>query len=159
MQEKALKNCLFVLATALAGVCHAMEVDGVAAQVDAATILKSDVISEMRRAGLSPDRYSAVLEEMIERKLILKAAAESKMTIQDWVVENRIRDIITRAFEGDRNRLMETLAQQKVSYPEWRQRLLDDMIVGAMRWQMVDKTVAASPQPCVKSSPTTLGDT
>lgn len=145
MQEKALKNCLFVLATALAGVCHAMEVDGVAAQVDAATILKSDVISEMRRAGLSPDRYSAVLEEMIERKLILKAAAESKMTIQDWVVENRIRDIITRAFEGDRNRLMETLAQQKVSYPEWRQRLLDDMIVGAMRWQMVDKTVAASP--------------
>ncbi len=134
-----------VAAVAVAVACHAVEVDGIAAQVDSATILKSEVVAEMRRAGLSADRYGAVLEEMIERKLILKAAKDSKMTIQDWVVENRIRDIITRAFEGDRNRLMETLAQQKVSYPEWRQRLLDDMIVGAMRWQMVDKNVVASP--------------
>lgn len=134
-----------VAAVAVAMACHAVEVDGIAAQVDSATILKSEVVAEMRRAGLSADRYGAVLEEMIERKLILKAAKDSKMTIQDWVVENRIRDIITRAFEGDRNRLMETLAQQKVSYPEWRQRLLDDMIVGAMRWQMVDKNVVASP--------------
>ena len=146
MQEKSIKKGLAVLAAAaLAGACHAVEVDGIAAQVDSATILKSDVVMEMRRAGISPDRYKAVLDEMIERKLILKAAGESKMTIQDWVVENRIRDIITRAFEGDRNRLMESLAQQKVSYPEWRQRLLDDMIVGAMRWQIVDKNVAASP--------------
>ena len=146
MQEKAFKNGLFAIATvAFAGMCGAVEVDGIAAQVDSATILRSDVVTEMRRAGLSPDRYSAVLDEMIERKLILKAANESKMTIQDWVVENRIRDIITRAFDGDRNRLMESLAQQKVSYPEWRQRLLDDMIVGAMRWQIVDKNVAASP--------------
>ena len=146
MQEKAFKNGLFAIAAvAFAGMCGAVEVDGIAAQVDSATILRSDVVTEMRRAGLSPDRYNAVLDEMIERKLILKAANESKMTIQDWVVENRIRDIITRAFDGDRNRLMESLAQQKVSYPEWRQRLLDDMIVGAMRWQIVDKNVAASP--------------
>ena len=145
MQEKVLK-CLFAaVAAAGAMACGAIEVDGVAAQVDSATILKSDVVAEMRRAGLSPDRYKAVLDEMIERKLILKAARESKMTIQEWVVENRIRDIITRVFDGDRNRLMETLAQQKSSYPEWRQRLLDDMIVNAMRWQMVDKNVTASP--------------
>ena len=145
MHRKALKRGLVIFAAAFGGVCNAVEVDGMAAQVDTATILKSDIVAEMRRAGLPADRYKAVLEEMIERKLILKAAKESKMTIQDWVVENRIRDIITRAFDGDRNRLMESLAQQKVSYPEWRQRLLDDMIVGAMRWQIVDKTVAASP--------------
>jgi len=140
-----MKSLLMIAAVALAGVCSAVEIDGVAAQVDTATILKSEVIAEMRRAGLPPNRYNAVLEEMIERKLILKAAKESKMTIQEWVVENRIRDIITNAFDGDRNRLMETLANQKVSYPEWRQRLLDDMVVSAMRWQLVDKTVAASP--------------
>ncbi len=145
MQEKGLKTLLAAVVATAAISCVAVEVDGIAAQVDSSTILRSDVLMEMRRAGLSPDRYKAVLEEMIERKLILKAASASKMTIQEWVVENRIRDIITRVFDGDRNRLMETLAQQKSSYPEWRQRLLDDMIVNAMRWQMVDKNVSASP--------------
>ena len=140
-----MKKLFMIAAAALAGACGAVEIDGIAAQVDTATILKSEVVTEMRRAGLPLNRYNAVLEEMIERKLILKAAKESKMTIQEWVVENRIRDIITNAFDGDRNRLMETLASQKLSYPEWRQRLLDDMVVSAMRWQLVDKNVAASP--------------
>ena len=140
------KGYVSVLACfALAGVSMAAEVDGIAAKVNEAVILKSDVAIEMRRAGLSADRYSAVLEEMIERKLILKAASESKMTMQEWVIENRIREIIAKAFGGDRNRLMETLAQQKIAYPEWRQRMLDDMIVSAMRWQTIDKNIVASP--------------
>jgi parvulin-like peptidyl-prolyl isomerase len=37
------------------------------------------------------------------------------------------------------------LAGQKVSYPEWRKRMRDDMVVAAMRWQMVDKNVNPSP--------------
>jgi len=140
-----IKTCIVAFCAAIACACGAVEVDGIAAKVNSAVILKSDVVLEMRRAGLSPDRYTAVLEEMIERKLILKAAAESKMTMQEWVIENRIREIIARAFGGDRNRLMETLAQQKISYPEWRQRMVDDMIVSAMRWQMIDKNMVASP--------------
>lgn len=144
--NRQIKSRFVLLCAALAaGACCAVEVDGIAAKVNESVILKSDVILEMRRAGLSPDRYSEVLNEMIERKLILKAASESKMTMQEWVIENRIREIIQRAFDGDRNKLMETLAQQKVSYPEWRQRMLDDMIVSAMRWQTIDKNIVASP--------------
>lgn len=123
----------------------AVEVDGVAARVGSAVILKSDVIGEMRRAGMDESRYGEVRNEMIDRELILKAAIDSKMTLQDWMVENRIREIIARAFDGDRNKLMETLAKQKVSYPEWYKRMKDDMMVSAMRWQIVDKNVVASP--------------
>lgn len=142
-----LSHRTFLLAAALAaaGVAPALEVDGVAAKVNADVILKSDVVNEMRRAGAGPERYSAVLNEMIERRLIVKAAAEAKMTMQDWVVENRVREIVDRAFAGDRNRLMEALAKQKVTYPEWRRRLLDDLTVSAMRWQTVDKNVVVSP--------------
>ena len=145
MKSKVKKRFLALCVVAIAGACGAVEIDGIAAKVNSSVILKSDVILEMRRAGLSADRYDAVLKEMIERKLILKAASESKMTMQEWVVENRIREIIQRGFGGDRNKLMETLAQQKISYPEWRQRMLDDMIVSAMRWQVVDKNMVASP--------------
>lgn len=145
MKSKVKTRFLALCVVAIAGACGAVEIDGIAAKVNSSVILKSDVILEMRRAGLSADRYDAVLKEMIERKLILKAASESKMTMQEWVVENRIREIIQRGFGGDRNKLMESLAQQKISYPEWRQRMLDDMIVSAMRWQVVDKNMVASP--------------
>ena len=87
----------------------ALEVDGVAAKVGSETILRSDVYDEMRRMGAKDDsRYAEVRNEMIDRKLILKAAADAKMTMQEWVVENRVREIVGKAFGGDRSRLIET---------------------------------------------------
>ena len=123
----------------------AVEVDGIAVRVGSSVILKSDVVGEMRRAGVGPDRYAMVRGEMIERELMLKAAAMAKLQMQDWVVENRVREIVTTVFGGDMNKFKATLAKDRVTFPEWRQRLKDDMVVAAIRWQMVDKTVSASP--------------
>ncbi len=124
----------------------AVDVDGVAARVGSDSILRSDVIEELRRGGPQNARsYSETLNWLIERKLILRAAAESKMTMQEWVVENRVREIVNRAFGGDRNKLIESLGQQKLSYPEWYAKVKEDLIVGAMRWNVVDKNTAASP--------------
>ena len=132
----------FLLSTSTA---KAVEVDGIAARVGSQTILKSEVYEEMRRQHADTFAYSRVRDEMVDRRLILKAAQEAKMTMQDWVVENRIREIVQRSFGGDRNKLMDALAKQRVSYPEWRQRMKDDMVVGGMRWQMVDKNVDSTP--------------
>ena len=125
---------------------RAVEIDGVAARVGTETILKSDVAEEMRRMGLrDPSRYEEVRNEMIDRKLILKAAADAKMTLQDWVVENRMREIVDKAFDGDRNKLIEALGRQRISYPEWQARMKEDMIVTAMRWNVIGKNATASP--------------
>lgn len=123
----------------------AVEIDGVAATVGTETILKSDVLQEMRRLRASANSFDEIRSQLIDRKLILRAAADAKVTMQDWVVENRIREIITRAFGGDRNQLMAMLSQQKVSYPEWRARIREDLIVAAMRWNVVEKNVTARP--------------
>jgi len=143
--KSILRISLFAFSFSLALCASAAEVDAIAAKVNSDVILKSDVISEMRHSRTSSDNYVEVRNEMIERKLILKAALESKMTIQDWVIESRVREIIQRAFDGDRNRLMETLAREKVPYTEWYQRLKDDMTVSAMRWQIVEKNCVPSP--------------
>ena len=136
-------NSLFVISTSTA---HAVEVDGVAATVGTDSILRSDVLNEIARAGTpGPPEYADVLNRMIERKLILKAAQESKMTIQEWVVENRVREIVNRSFGGDRNKLIETLGKQQVSYPEWYAKTKEDIVIGAMRWNVIDKNVTASP--------------
>lgn len=124
---------------------RAVEVDALAAMVGTDAILKSDVYQELRRMHADESFYSTCLQSLIDRKLILQAAVESKMTMQDWVVESRIREIIDRSFEGDRNKLMETLSLQKVSYPEWRQRMKDDMLVAAMHWNVIDKNAVVRP--------------
>ena len=123
----------------------AVEIDGVAATVGGETILKSEVRSEMRRSGLSPDRFNETLNALVERKLVIRAAAQAKMTIQDWVVDNRVREIVESAFGGDRNRLSAALAKEKIPYAEWRDRVKDDLVAAAMRWNIVEKNVSASP--------------
>lgn len=142
-----MKTALAVLAALLGAAAWAAEVDGVAARVGAATILRSDVVDEMRRAHITdPSRFNEVRNELIDRKLILQAAGEAKMSLQDWVVENNIRAIINRSFGGDRNRLMAQLSSQHVQYADWRQRIVDDMVVSAMRYQMIDRNQIASPE-------------
>lgn len=124
----------------------AIEVDGVAAKVGGDTILRSDVLEEMRRRNVTnPEAYKDIRNDLIDRRLILQASSESKMTMQEWVVDNRVREIINRNFGGDRNKLIEMLGGQKISFPEWRAKIKDDMIVGAMRWNVVDKNTTASP--------------
>ena len=135
-----------IIALALALPAQAVEVDGIAATVGTETILRSDVMNEMARSGVRDGRaYADVLDEMINRKLVLKAARESKMTMQEWVVENRVREIVNNSFGGDRNKLIEALGKQKMSYPEWYAKTKDDLVVGAMRWNVVEKNAVASP--------------
>ena len=137
---------LFAVACGIPCEVNAVEVDGIAAKVGSETILKSDVAMEMMRRGLrDASRYGDVLEDMIERKLIVKAAKDAKMVVPEWIVENRVREIIQKSFDGDRNKLIEMLGQQRTSYPEWYARLKEDVIVGAMRWNSVNKNITASP--------------
>lgn len=148
MKRNGFKGVFFVTAAALAVAVPrllAVEVDAVAARVGTETILKSDILHEMQRFNLPASAYGQVRAEMIDRKLILRAARESKMTMQSHVVEGRIREIIKTSFDGDRNKLIEALAARKMSYPEWHERMKEDMIVQAMRWNVVDKNVTASP--------------
>ena len=140
-----MRRILFALAL-LPLAASAVEVDGIAARVGTEAILRSDVYLEMQRIHADESRYGEIRNEMIDRKLILKAAGDSKMTMQEWVVESRVREIINKAFGGDRNKLIDTLAKQKVSYPEWYARMKEDMIVSAMRWQVIDKNITASPE-------------
>ena len=143
-----MKRTLMMLGAALALSAGAVEVDGIAATVGTKQILRSDVYAAMRRQGpatIDESRYEAVRNDLIERALILKAAEDAKMQMQDWVVEDRVRTIIEDGFGGDRNRLVETLSREKIPYADWRRRIKEELIVGAMIWNTVTKHVRASP--------------
>ncbi len=135
-----------IAAAALCAAAQAEEIDGIVAQVGDSPILRSEVLREKNPfSGAQDADFQTLLNRVIDRRLILKAAGNSKMTMQEWVVDNRIREIIDNGFDGDRNKLVAALAREKVTFAEFRQRIKDDLIVGAMRWNFVDKFVSASP--------------
>ena len=68
-----------------------------------------------------------------KRRLILDAAVGKKLEMQEWLVDNRVREIVKDNFGGDMNKLNAQLAQSKVALTDWRNQIRDDMIVVPIR--------------------------
>ena len=87
---------------------HGAVMDGLAAKVDNECIMIGDVLAEVRRNPAAREQFAAAandkaklaalyqnaIDTLIDRKLILKAAAEKKMDMQEWVIDNRVREIV-----------------------------------------------------------------
>lgn len=134
----------------------AMLIDGVAAYVNTEMITIADVMNEVRRspwADTSPELrekrlrelYTATLNALIDRKLILAAAQKSNMQLQSWAVDNRIREIVANNFDGDQTKLHNLLAERKITFEEWKKNIEEDLTITAMRYQQVEKRVAPTP--------------
>jgi parvulin-like peptidyl-prolyl isomerase len=135
---------------------NAQLLDGVAAYVNSEMITIAEVMSEVRRspwAESSPEvrekrlreLYKATLDALIDRKLILTAAQKSKMQLQSWAVENRVREIVANNFEGDQSKLHNLLAERKIAIEEWKKNIEEDLMITAMRYQQVEKRVSPTP--------------
>ena len=153
-----MKRLAFFAAIAISLVASAAMLDGVAARIDSQVITVGDVMAELRRhpeirekVKTSGDEsemqalYRAALDTLIERRLILKAAEAKKMEIPEWVIDNQIREIVHDMFGGDMNRLEEELSRSKITMPEYRNTIKDDITVRGMRQQMIEQYVTASP--------------
>ena len=153
-----MKRLMIFAALAVSSVAVAAMLDGIAARVDSNVITVGDVMAELRRhpeirekVAASGDEtemqalYKAALDMLIERRLILKAAAAKKMEIPEWVIDNQIREIVHDMFGGDMNRLEEELARTKMPMTEYRNTIKEDITVRGMRQQIVEQYVTASP--------------
>ncbi|MDX9866525.1 MAG: peptidyl-prolyl cis-trans isomerase [Kiritimatiellia bacterium] len=134
----------------------AILLDGVAAYVNTEMITIADVMGEVRRspwADTSPELrekrlrelYTATLNALIDRKLILAAARKAKMELQSWAVDNRVREIVANNFDGDQTKLHALLADRKITFEEWKKNIEEDLLITAMRYQQVEKRVTPTP--------------
>ena len=145
-----MNKTIFAAVALVAALSNGATLDGLAAKVDNDAITIGDVLTEMRRNRISSDTafgeaYSNAVETAIDRRLILNAAVAKKLDMQEWLVDNRVREIVKDNFGGDMNKLNAALAQSKIAVTDWRNDIRDDMIVNAMRHQMVEKYVVATP--------------
>lgn len=130
--------------------------DGVAAYVNESKITIAEVMGEVRRSPIEHipvsereqrlrEMYQVALMAMIDRRLILDSAKKSKVQLQTWAIDARVREIIANNFDGDEAKLNVVLADRKITKEEWRQALEEDMLVNAMRFQNVEKRVNVTP--------------
>ena len=127
-----------------------------AAYVNTEMITIADVMGEVRRspwADTAPELrekrlrelYTATLNALIDRKLILAAARKSKMELQSWAVDNRVREIVANNFDGDQTKLHALLSDRKITFEEWKKNIEEDLLITAMRYQQVEKRVTPTP--------------
>ena len=150
------------LAVLLAGTAVRAEpvlLDGVAAHVNEHVITVGEVlqvIEPVRRQLQSRfggeelrerlnDAYRDALKAMAERYLVLDAYRGGEARLPDWVVENRVDEFIRDNFEGDRAALFEALAQEHLTYDEWRARLEEQVVIASMRSAAIDQQVNVTP--------------
>ena len=138
-------------------------VDGVAAEVNGEPITVSDVIDNMGdRAKVMkltlealPQEdiqrlYSVCLDGLIRSKLALQEYESGEMRLPDWIIDQRVSEIIDSAYGGDRSKLIDELARQKKTFTEWRDELQRETILMAMRQMNVDKGVLVGPAEILK---------
>lgn len=152
-----MRNLFFAAVAAMSAALSAAKLDGIAARVDSGVITVGDVMEEIRRnpdigsraASGNEDEmkalFKAALDNLIERRLILKAAAQKQVEIPEWVIDNQLREIVNRSFGGDMNRLQEEMTRSKVPMGEYRNTVKEDILVRGMRQQMIEQFVVASP--------------
>ena len=152
-----MRKLFFVFAAAVSAAVSAAKLDGIAARVDSNVITVGDVMEEIRRnpdigkraASGNEDEmkalFKAALDNLIERRLILKAAAQKQVEILEWVIDNQLREIVNRSFGGDMNKLQEEMTRSKVPMSEYRNTVKEDILVRGMRQQMIEQFVTASP--------------
>lgn len=133
--------------------------DGVAAHVNSHTITVGDVLTAvqpvhrqliMRFRGEElesrlQEAFRQTLDALIHKHLILDEYHALPQQLPDWVVQERIEEIVHDRFEGDHNKLMQVLAEEKVTLEDWKQELEENIAISYMRRERVMQGLAVPP--------------
>ncbi len=133
-------------------------VDGIAAYVNHEAITISDVLGGVRvylndpawLAGRTRENafraaYAESLGQLVNQRLILQEYRSGEARLPGWLVEKRMAEILDNRFQGDRASLLRELGNERMVIEDWKARIEEQMIVGAMRQSQVDANVRVTP--------------
>lgn len=87
----------------------------------------------------------AVLEELIERELVLCEFENGGLMIPDSAINEEINRRILNQFNGNRDALLENLRRSGMSYGEFRDSVRRELTVSAMRSSRYDRGIPPTP--------------
>lgn len=87
----------------------------------------------------------AVLNELIERELVLCEFENNGFAIPENVVNEEISRRVLNQFNGDRDALLENLRKSGMGYGEYRESVRKEITVSAMRSSRYDRGIPPTP--------------
>ncbi|MFL6526851.1 MAG: peptidylprolyl isomerase [Chthoniobacterales bacterium] len=139
---------------------QAQVVDGIAAVVNGEVITYSQVrqltmpreqLLRQQFHGADLDKQlkaarEAALKDLIDRQLIVQDFKKQGFNLPEWLVDQRIDEIIRENFGGDRNTFVKTLQAQNVTLGQFKKEETDKIIVQAMRGKNIKRSsITVSP--------------
>lgn len=138
-----------------------VEVNGIAAKVNGQVITKNEVAfllapsfaqlsTQFPRRGPEFMRQfneiqKNVLQELIDRQIILDEFKKLGATINAATIEEEIKRQIQQNYNGDENKFREVLKQSRLTMEGYREMTLEKMVVQAMRAQQFSDAPPALP--------------
>ena len=162
-----MKRFLFLLAGLLAASAAAAQslpvsgvlLDSYAAVVNGKVVTVGEVLSALqpvqerlaaRHAGAELEQkiveeYARVRDSLIESELILLDFEMQGGTLPDRAIEDHINTVIHERFDNDRAAFLRALAEERLTFAEWRKQMKDQLIVQMMLQQSVQAKVVVTP--------------
>jgi parvulin-like peptidyl-prolyl isomerase len=91
------------------------------------------------------ESQDAALKDLVDRQLIIDSFKEQGFSIPEYVIEDRLQNLIREEFGGDRTAFVRTLRAQGFSLSRFREIERDKIIVQAMRQRAVRSDFVISP--------------
>ncbi|OIO58697.1 MAG: hypothetical protein AUJ82_08275 [Verrucomicrobia bacterium CG1_02_43_26] len=134
---------------------------GIAAIVDDQIITLQDVrlelegiLPQIQRESLTEAEFNQrvdaigreILENLIDRELIVEDFNRKKMKIPQAYLDNQFADFLSKNFNGDRTQLLEYLSAHGKTLREFKDEMRKNVIVSVMRDQKMKSQSEVSPE-------------
>jgi peptidyl-prolyl cis-trans isomerase SurA len=108
--------------------------------------LRVEAKNEQEFAARIDQLSKEVLQNMIDRILIVKAAEEKGLLLPPSYIDQEYDEVITRDFGGDRGRFLDYLKAQGLTPREFRENIYKRVVVNVMRQQNRKSESEISPE-------------
>lgn len=108
--------------------------------------LRVEAKNEQEFAARIDQLSKEVLQNMIDRILIVKAAEEKGLLLPPSYIDQEYDEVITRDFGGDRGRFLDYLKAQGLTPREYRENIYKRVVVNVMRQQNRKSQSEISPE-------------
>lgn len=155
-----LARLLAVLGLAGQAAVAKLPLDGFAAVVNERTITIGDVMMSIHEAeerlrilyggeeleAKRQELFRSGLERLIDQALIIEEFGTRKdMQIPERMVDDRVNEIVFERFNNDRSALMSALAEDQITFADWRETIRERLIVMALRRVEIGDRIIISP--------------
>lgn len=91
------------------------------------------------------EEYRKTRDHLIESELILMSFEEQGGALPDRAIEDHINTVIHERFNDDRTAFFRALAEERLTFAEWRKQMKEQLIVQVMRQREVSSKILITP--------------